>query len=287
MEQEQKDTLNWLEETLVLCTGLGQESRETVWIRDRFEDVARSQNLSGRGALDRLVFARLYGRPPEKSTKQLPIRYWRTGRHKPQSREQCLALGRALALDEADTAFLLQGYYDSADRIFSPTDHQDPVYRRRRSYLEALETQYLAAVHPLELERLNIPWEKPGEYLRHCYVQDARQYVDTKNKLDGTSHLNSANYVNEFQRLRFFSWGRSPERRCCATCFCCPPPLSPAPSWTRDWRPLDIARLMSSTRAALASGPIFWSCACWSGISRRAGDRRPPAVAHGSAAPAA
>lgn len=203
MEQEQKDTLNWLEETLALCTELGRESRETVWIRERFEDVARSQNLSGRGALDRLVFARLYGRPPEKSTEQLSIRYWRTGRHKPQSREQCLALGRALALDEADTAFLLQGYYDSADQIFSPTDHQDPVYRRRRSYLEALETQYLAAVHPLELERLNIPWEKPGEYLRHCYVQDARQYVDTKNKLDGTSHLNSANYVNEFQRLRF------------------------------------------------------------------------------------
>lgn len=203
MEQEEKDTLNWLEETLALCTEPGWASRETLWIRERFEDVARSQNLSGRGALDRLVFARLYGRPPEKSTEQLPIRYWRTGRHKPQSREQCLALGRALALDEADTVFLLQGYYDSADRIFSPADREDPVYLRRRGYLEALETQYLTAVHPLELERLNIPWEKPGEYLRHCYVQDARQYVDTKNKLDGTSHLNSANYVNEFQRLRF------------------------------------------------------------------------------------
>ena len=49
MEQEQKDTLNWLEETLALCTELGRESRETVWIRERFEDVARSQNLSGRG----------------------------------------------------------------------------------------------------------------------------------------------------------------------------------------------------------------------------------------------
>ena len=91
-----------------LCTELGRESRETVWIRERFEDVARSQNLSGRGALDRLVFARLYGRPPEKSTEQLSIRYWRTGRHKPQSRGAMPGPGAALALDEADTAFLLQ-----------------------------------------------------------------------------------------------------------------------------------------------------------------------------------
>ena len=203
MEQYQKETLDWLEKTLALCTESGWESREAAWIRERFEDVARSQSLSGRGALDRLVFERLYGRQPEKSTEQLAVRYWRTGRHKPQSREQCLALGRALALNPADEAFLLQGYYDSADMVFNAADYEDPVYRRRRRYLEDLVAQYLAMVHPLELECLNIPWEKSGEYLRHCYVQDARQYVDTKNKLDGASHLNSANYVNEFQRLRF------------------------------------------------------------------------------------
>lgn len=203
MEQYQKETLDWLENTLALCTEPGWESRETAWIRERFEDVARSQGLSGRGALDRLVFERLYGRQPEKSTEQLAVRYWRTGRHKPQSREQCLALGRALALNPADEAFLLQGYYDSADMVFDAADYENLVYRRRRRYLEDLEAQYLAMVHPLVLECLNIPWEKSGEYLRHCYVQDARQYVDTKNKLDGTSHLNSANYVNEFQRLRF------------------------------------------------------------------------------------
>lgn len=203
MEQYQKETQDWLENTLALCTESEWESRETAWIRERFEDVARSHNLNGRGALDRLVFERLYGRQPEKNTEHLAVRYWRTGRHKPQSREQCLALGRALALTPADEAFLLKGYYDSADIVFDTADYQDPVYCRRRQYLEDLETQYLAMVHPLELERLNIPWEKSGEYLRHCYVQDARQYVHTKNKLDGTSHLNSANYVNEFQRLRF------------------------------------------------------------------------------------
>lgn len=203
MEQRRPDSPEWLKKTLALCTVSEQESRERIWIRERFEDVARSQHLSGRGALDRLVFERLYGRQPEKSTEQLPIRYWRTGRHKPQSREQCLALGRALELEPADAAFLLQGYYDSADRVFSPADREDPVYGRRRRYLEDLEAQYLAMVHPLTLERLHIPWERSGEYLRHYYVQDARQYVDTKNKPDGASHLNSANYVNEFQRLRF------------------------------------------------------------------------------------
>lgn len=203
MEQRRPDSPEWLKKTLALCTASEQESRERIWIRERFEDVARSQCLSGRGALDRLVFERLYGRQPTKSTEQLPIRYWRTGRHKPQSREQCLALGRVLELETADVAFLLQGYYDSADRVFSLADREDPVYGRRRRYLENLEAQYLAMVHPLMLERLHIPWERSEEYLRHYYVQDARQYVDTKNKPDGASHLNSANYVNEFQRLRF------------------------------------------------------------------------------------
>lgn len=80
------------------------------------------------------------------------------------------------------------------------------------------EAQYLAMVHPLTLERLHIPWERSGEYLRHYYVQDARQYVDTKNKPDGASHLNSANYVNEFQRLRFLM-GEIPRKTCCATFF--------------------------------------------------------------------
>lgn len=203
MERLSPDSLEWLENTLALCTASEEESQERIWIRERFEDVARSQGLSGRGALDRLVFERLYGRQPEKSTEQLTVRYWRTGRHKPQSREQCLALGRALGLVGPDMSFLLQGYYDSADMVFSSADTDGPVYRRRREYLEHLEEQYLAMAHPLELERRNIPWEKSGEYLRHCYVQDARQYISAKNKLDGVSHLNSANYVNEFQRLRF------------------------------------------------------------------------------------
>ena len=203
MEQLSPDSLEWLENMLAFCTASEQESQERIWIRERFEDVAQSQGVSGRGALDRLVFERLYGRQPEKSTEQLTVRYWRTGRHKPQSREQCLALGRALGLEGPDMSFLLQGYYDSADIVFSSADTDGPVYRRRRRYLEGLEEQYLAMAHPLELERRNIPWEKSGEYLRHCYVQDARQYISAKNKLDGISHLNSANYVNEFQRLRF------------------------------------------------------------------------------------
>lgn len=205
MEQRKPDSPEWLKKTLALCTASEQESQERIWIRERFEDVARSQSVGSRGALDRLVFERLYGRQPEKSTEQLTVRYWRTGRHKPQSRELCLALGRALALEETEMAFLLQGYYDSADRVFAPADREDPVYRQRREYLARLEEQYLAMAHPLVLEQLRIPWEKAGDYLRHYYVQDARQYVEAKNKVDGACHLNSANYVNEFQHLRFLT----------------------------------------------------------------------------------
>ena len=205
MEQRKPDSLEWLKKTFALCTASEQESQERIWIRERFEDVARSQSVGSRGALDRLVFERLYGRQPEKSTEQLTVRYWRTGRHKPQSRELCLALGRALALEEAEKPFLLLSYYDSADRVFAPGDREDPVYRQRREYLARLEEQYLAMAHPLVLEQLRIPWEKAGDYLRHYYVQDARQYVEAKNKVDGACHLNSANYVNEFQHLRFLT----------------------------------------------------------------------------------
>ena len=205
MEQRRPDSPEWLKKTFALCTASEQESQERIWIRERFEDVARSQSVGSRGALDRLVFERLYGRRPEKSTEQLTVRYWRTGRHKPQSRELCLALGRALALEEAEKPFLLLGYYDSADRVFAPGDREDPVYRQRREYLARLEEQYLAMAHPLVLEQLRIPWEKAGDYLRHYYVQDARQYVEAKNKVDGACHLNSANYINEFQHLRFLT----------------------------------------------------------------------------------
>lgn len=203
MEHPLQDMDSWLKETLALCTAFEPPSQESRFIREQFAKLAQVNGIARKKELDRLVFERMYGRKPEKDTDFLSIRYWRTGRHKPQSREQCLSLGLALELGPEDTLFLLQGYYDSADRIFSSADQKDPVYLYRRKQIETLAEQYLAMAHPLELEQMKISWKNPALYLRHYYVQDARQYVFSCCNSGNASHLTSATYVSEFQKNRF------------------------------------------------------------------------------------
>ena len=211
MEHPLQDMDAWMKETLALCTAFEPPSRESRFIREQFEKLAQANGITRKNELDRLVFERMYGRKAEKNTDSLTIRYWRTGRHKPQSREQCLALGRSLDLGPEDMRFLIQGYYDSADQIFSSADQKDPVYLKRRKQIETLAEQYLAMAHPLELERLKISWKNPALYLRHYYVQDAKQYVSSFCSSDPASHLGSTNYVSEFQKNRFLQ-GEPPRK---------------------------------------------------------------------------
>ena len=175
---------------------------EVVWLREKFDSFGAKYGMARRQDIDQLIFQKMYGRCPDKESQLLKIRYWRTGRHKPQNREQCLELGRALELDEAETLYLLQSYYDGADLIFSEADGENPVYQARLRLFGELERQYLANVRPDTLERLEIPWDKPEPFLRHYYFQDALGYVSGVQQEKKVSHFSSANYVNEFQKSR-------------------------------------------------------------------------------------
>lgn len=171
-------------------------------MQEQFDALGTTYGLSRRGDVDRLIFQKLYGRLPKKESEILKIRYWRTGRHKPQSREQCLELGRALELDKEKSLYLIQAYYDGADLIFSEADVENPVYQSRIQVFAELEGQYMANAYPDTLERLEIPWEKPEPFVRHYYFQDALGYVSGTQWDKKVSHFSSANYVNEFQKNR-------------------------------------------------------------------------------------
>lgn len=183
----------------ILKTDCAEEIR---WVQTKFEQLGKQSGLLRKQDVDRLVFEKMNGRCPEKDSEILKIRYWRTGRHKPQNREQCLEFARALELNAEETNYLLQFYYDSADRIFNENDEEDPLYQKRLSVMQQLETQYLANAHPDQLSRLDISWEKPFPSLRHYYFQDVKNYISSEKTEKSGSRFSSTNYVHEFQKSR-------------------------------------------------------------------------------------
>ena len=113
------------------CIRLGkQELPEKQWIGRMYERFRAANGMPGKAETDGLIFRKMYGNAPEKASDTLKIRYWRTGRHLPGSREQCMAFGRALELSADETQYLIQGYYDRCDRVFE-TEEPDAVYLER------------------------------------------------------------------------------------------------------------------------------------------------------------
>lgn len=202
MTEKDKEQTIWLDALIQQATENLSPSDEAVWLRERFHMLGAKYGISRQQDIDCLVFQKISGHPPIKDSQLLKIRYWRTGRHKPQNREQCLELGHALELDEKDTLYLLQFYFDGADVIFSQADIGNSLYQTRLLSFGELEQQYLLNAHPDTLEQFNIAWDKPEASLRHYYFQDTAKYVSGVQSESPTSHFSSANYVNEFQRNR-------------------------------------------------------------------------------------
>lgn len=142
----------------------------------------------------------MFHQPPSSATQLLRIRYWRTGLHRPQSREQCVLLGQALELSPEDMTWLLQYYYDSADLAFSADDAADPVYQERTALLQALAEEYMWKVPPHQLMRYRIPLQDPAKYVRHYFYRDAMEYIHITPKMAGQVHLESANFGGEFKK---------------------------------------------------------------------------------------
>ncbi len=181
-----------------------RERFEVKWLKNKYAQFMDANGLRSKLEADRLLFERMYGKPPVRGQDTLKIRYWRTGQHLPINFNECRSFGAALELCEEDLIFLLQGYYDSCDRIYinEPADPED-VYWTRRNALSALTDAYLRHIPRGRLEELNIAPDALWHNLRHLYYTDALRYVSERHaaaKVNLNRHINSMTYDSELDR---------------------------------------------------------------------------------------
>ena len=184
------------------CIRLGKQERpEKQWIGRMYERFRAANGMPGKAETDGLIFRKMYGNAPEKASDTLKIRYWRTGRHLPGSREQCKAFGRALELSADETQYLIQGYYDRCDRVFE-TEEPDAVYLERIRLLGQLKQEYLDKVHPVIRLQIYQAGTELEQSLRHLYYTDASRYFSFREpeKIEIGRHITSINYLSEFGR---------------------------------------------------------------------------------------
>ena len=185
------------------CLDLGKAERpEQQWMEQVYDRFRAENGNLGKAAADELLFRKMYAAEPVKGSDTLKIRYWRTGRHLPISREQCLMFGKALQLSEEEGRFLIQGYCDRCDRVFEAVT-QEKVYQERTALLRNLSKEYLDKVHPALKRQLYHSGADLSHSLRHLYYTDAKGYIRSR---EGECtcrvgrHISSLNYMSEFGR---------------------------------------------------------------------------------------
>lgn len=184
------------------CLEAGKQERpENLWLREMYERFRKEAGGSGKAETDALIYYRMYGKNPGKSSDTLKIRYWRTGRHFPSGRETCTEFGKALNLAEAEQKYLMQAYFDRSDCVFKEESEQE-LYITRRNVMDELVKEYLDKVHPALKLRLYRFGEDMDHCLRHLYYTDAKRYL--KNcpieKIEVERHITSISYESEFSR---------------------------------------------------------------------------------------
>lgn len=170
------------------------ERPETLWLKEKYERFMKKYNLKNKKNTDQLLFTRMYGYAPTKTTDTLKIRYWRTGQHIPGNREQCVLFGNALELSPSEMKYLIQQYYDRCSNIFHDTDSNTELYLQRQQYFEAIVSRYIQNTTLSNTPKL---------YLRHTYFTDAYNYIHTSFSLNSTvlcKHISSIHYDSEFTR---------------------------------------------------------------------------------------
>lgn len=181
-----------------------QERPELAWLKEQYGQFMQREGISSKSTADLRLYERIYNCAPQKESDLLKIRYWRTGRHFPANYHQCRRLGQGLGLGEKELQFLMQGYYDSCDRLFSAEwDQTQTDYQKRHSQMELLVYCYLDRIPQKRLEQLNIPPGTLRHHLRHLYYTDALQYVSPKysrQKNFLAKHITSINYDSELNR---------------------------------------------------------------------------------------
>lgn len=188
------------------CISLGETpSFEDQWIKKMFDRIRAKYNLPGRMETDLFVSRRL---DENGESAQLKVRYWRTRRHLPKNREQCIRLGEALELSDVEMAILLQCYYDSSDYEFRRNCQnseskwirscQDPLYHTRRKFVNEALDQYIQ-----RFSGQTDPDTSLIHYARHLYCIDALNYIHCPASFcqeRRTKHLISSSFASEFSR---------------------------------------------------------------------------------------
>lgn len=187
------------------CILLGNEKRpELEWVRKRYEWIQEKYNLKNKTETDRFLYERMHGRSPEKTTEFLKIRYWRTGKYVPGSREQSLLFGKALELSKEEIRFMMQGYCDRSEDIYGTAESQhNRKCRERKAYLKKIAEEYIRNVPEEKLESLHVPKEKAEMFFRHLYFTDAFHYVEFQSGTDAEimkKHITSYRYQSEIVR---------------------------------------------------------------------------------------
>lgn len=178
------------------------ERPELIWLKECYERFRKQCYPLGKHETDSLLFEKMYSRTPQKSSDTLKIRYWRTGRHTPVNREQCLIFGKALEMNEAELNFLIKSYYDRSDQIFEEHS-KDPVYLSRKKQMNRLVQEYLEKIHPGQRIQMKISCSSLKNNIRHLYYMDAMKYISAHSqqiRLSLNSHITSINYGTELCR---------------------------------------------------------------------------------------
>lgn len=186
------------------CILLSSQKRpELQWLNLRYRHIQDKYQLKNKQETDLHLYKAMYHQTPLNHSELLKIRYWRTGKHVPINREQCLLFGKALELSPEDMQFLIQGYYDRSLEVYDPSCSSfDALYLKRCDYMERLTDTYLQK--SMSKQTQNIPLEKQRVYLRHLYFADAFHYVHTLPETNVSQtlsdHLVSKRYDSEFSR---------------------------------------------------------------------------------------
>ncbi len=185
------------------CIQMGRNERpELIWLKKCYDRFRKQCCLLGKHETDKLLFEKMYSRTPQKPSDTLKIRYWRTGRHTPVNREQCLMFGKALELKETELNFLIKNYYNRNDQVFEENS-EDPVYLSRKKQMGRLVQEYLEKIHPGRRIQMRIPCSSLKNNIRHLYYMDAMKYISVHSqqiRLSLNSHITSINYGTELGR---------------------------------------------------------------------------------------
>lgn len=125
----------------------GEERPELVWLKGIYERFRSSGRVLSKQEADNLLYEKMYSCVPVSPADTLKIRYWRTGRHMPVNREQCLMFGKAMEMDRKELDYLVKGYYDRNDLNFEKNGPGHPVYQKRKALMGELVKEYLSKIH--------------------------------------------------------------------------------------------------------------------------------------------